>query len=482
MPCIVQLSRAGLAGGLLGLSGAACAYDSGSTGADGAFNPQVNTELVLPAAGVFNFTSVNIPAGVTVTFKRNATNTPVVMLVSGNVTVAGILNLNGGNAADSGAAGDGNIGDDGLPGKGGPGGFEGGAGAAPGGDAAGAGLGPGGGNISISAKCYGHPAGGSGGGFGDNASQVVCADSSTQRNIAGGSAYGSNLLLPLIGGSGGAGARGGANFTGSGGGGGGGAILIAASGTADITGAIRANGGSGGTSGGDGLGGPGGGGSGGGIRIVATRIQGNGTVAALGGARGGPSEAYAGAGAVGRIRLEAENFTRTAASTPPHSFGSPGPAFVAGFPSLRIARVAGVDAPAQPTGSADIVLPASTPNPVTVSFATTGVPVGNTVRFTLTPQYGATTTVISPALTGTTEAATASVSVNLPSGPSILSASTTYTVVAAVGDALAPFTQGERVKEVTLVATPGRPDQAILTTVSGKVFEIPQAALAAAGG
>ena len=53
------------------------AFDSGSTEADGAFNPVVNTQVQLPPDGIFNFTTVNIPSGVTVTFAKNDTNTPV---------------------------------------------------------------------------------------------------------------------------------------------------------------------------------------------------------------------------------------------------------------------------------------------------------------------------------------------------------------------------------------------------------------------
>src|SRR2546426_1003989 len=59
-------------------------FNSGSTGADGPFNPTANTTLALPPNGVFNFTTINIPSGVTVRFTRNATNTPVTMLASGS--------------------------------------------------------------------------------------------------------------------------------------------------------------------------------------------------------------------------------------------------------------------------------------------------------------------------------------------------------------------------------------------------------------
>jgi len=60
------------------------AFNSGSTGALGAFSPATNTVVTLPADGILNYTTVTIPAGVTVTFQRNATNTPVTMLATGS--------------------------------------------------------------------------------------------------------------------------------------------------------------------------------------------------------------------------------------------------------------------------------------------------------------------------------------------------------------------------------------------------------------
>ena len=68
-------------------------FSSGSTGADGAFSPTVDTTLTLPPNGVFNFTTVMIPAGVTVRFTRNVPNTPVTLLASGNVGIAGTIDL-----------------------------------------------------------------------------------------------------------------------------------------------------------------------------------------------------------------------------------------------------------------------------------------------------------------------------------------------------------------------------------------------------
>lgn len=477
--------------GLALLPSLALAFNSGSTGADGDFSPTVNTELQLPPSGVFNFVTVNIPTGVTVTVKKNTANTPAVLLASGNVSIAGTLTVSGAKGADSGAFGTGNLGDDGQPGKGGPGGFDGGRGGMAGATAveriASAGLGPGGGgNGFFSTGSPNYAQMGGGGAFGASLGAQNCGG-------VPGTPYGSSLLLPLIGGSGGGGGSGGLSYPGAGGGGGGGAILVAASGTINVTGSLLAHGGAGGGSSGDGRGAPGGGGSGGAIRLVATTIAGNGTIGAgAGGYYNAPSNGstagyfvcenntYGGVngGSVGRIRFEAENMTRTAAAAPTASIGTPGSLFVAGLPTLTISSVAGVAAPANPTGNADITLPANTPNPVTVVFTTTGVPVGNTIKLTLTPVTGAPVSAISPALTGTTDSATTSVQIALPAGPSVLQAQTTYTIVAALGDALSTYAENERVEKITLTATPGQASQVTLVTVSGKTFDVPAAVLA----
>jgi hypothetical protein len=454
------------------------AYVSGSTGADGPFNPTVNTVVTLPPSGVLNYTSVNIPAGVTVTFQKNATNTPVVILVSGDFTLNGIVDVRGGRASDVGAAGTGNLGDDGLPGIGGPGGYSGGVGGRPGATVAervaGTGIGPGGGGGG------GSGLGGGGGSYataGSLASSCCITGSPLGRS---GTTYGTTALLPLIGGSGGGGGSGAGSFGGSGGGGGGGAILIAASGTVTLAtnSNIFASGGDSGIVSGVGGGASGGGGSGGAIRIVATTISGNGFLWALGGARNTGINDNGGFGGEGRIRLEAEVFTRTSSSSPAFTFGQPGQVFVSGTPTLLITSVAGVNAPTVPTGNADITLPASTMNPVTVTFATTGVPVGNTVRLTVTPPTGAVVTGVSTAITGMTSSGTASVSVSLPSGPSTLLAQTTYTITLAMGQALSMFAQGEIVDKVAVLASPGKPNAYKLITVSGREVEIPLARLA----
>lgn len=461
------------------------AFDSGSTEADGAFSPVVSTEVQIPASGIFNFTTVNIPSGVTITFAKNARNTPVTILASGDVTIAGIINLDGSRSTDVGAAGDGNIGDDGLPGSGGPGGFDGGRGGQPGNNDAirrgGNGLGPGAGS-STGTYVVSYRGGGgcsaSGASYSTSGGGTFNNGTGTCPIFSAGPTYGSTTLLPLIGGSGGGGGAGGVSFGGSGGGGGGGAILIASSGIVTVSGSILARGGNSGNTGGTGRGGLGGGGSGGAIRIVATSIAGNGTINADNGVSGGGAVFGAGAGGDGRIRLESENFTRTAGTTPTFSFSDPSDIFVAGMPSINITSVAGVAAPSEPTGTADIILPESTPNPVTVEFASSNVPVGNTIALRVVPVNAAPTTTLSNALSGTDAAATASATVNLPSGPSTLQASVSFTVTAALGDFFSNYAMGERVERVRVTAIPGQGSETTFITISGKEFTVPSNAVA----
>lgn len=465
----IKWSRA-LAVPLLLLSGTAAAFDSGSTGADGVFNPTVNTSLPLPPDGVFNFTEVNIPSGVTVTFEKNTTNTPVTILASGDVLINGTINLNGRWSMPVGAAGNGNLGDDGIPGKGGAGGYSGGRGGEPDPTRAetrgGRGLGPGGGGEGRWNGCCAR--GGGGGGFGSGGA------SGGGGTAPGGDTYGSELLLPLVGGSGGGGGSGGENFHGSGGGGGGGSLLIASSGTVQVNGAIRALGGNSGNVDGVGVGSTGGGGSGGAIRVVATRIAGNGVMDARGGTRGSGGRSPGGNGGNGRIRLEAEIFDRTSGTNPAFSFGEPSSVFVSGLPSLRIDSVAGIAVPAAPTGYGDITLPEDTPNPVTVVFRTTGVPVGNTVRLYIVPAHGPRSSVVSTALTGSTDEAGASVDVDIPDGPSTLLAETTYTVIGDGSTAmLDPYTDGEAVSHVRLAASMDGHNSITLITASGREVPLP---------
>lgn len=480
---------AGLALTLLAVAAPATAVETGSTGADGALAPSVSTEIQLPEDGVLNYTDIDIPAGVTVRLLRNARNTPAVLLATGDVTIAGTLDASGEHSTPVGAAGDGALGDDGIPGRGGPGGFDGGSGGQPEGEFEGAdGLGPGAGRAGWGWHKSSYPAGwyrlgGAGGGFGatGTASWSGVAD--------GGTAYGSTLLLPLIGGSGGGGGAGGDQVRGSGGGGGGGAVLIASPGTVTVTGAIRADGGASGASAGSLTGGTGGGGSGGSIRIVADRIAGNGVLSVAGGAAGTQSGTGAGyntrsggSGARGRIRLEAAFHARTASVTPTEalSLGEPGELFISGLPTLRIASVAGQPAPAYPTGSADIQLPADAAGPVTVELEATGIPVGPAVTVTVRPPTGASYSALSNALEGNTELSTASVDIELPTGASTLLATVTYVLLADAAD-LYEAIAGEPVKALRIEAGLTGRSGYVLITESGREIPVSAARLAAAG-
>jgi len=208
-------------------------FRSGSTGADGAFSPakDVIIDMNTKPNGIWHYTTINIPAGVTVTFKPNAANTPVIWLASGEVIIAGVINLDGANG--------GRNNDPGNEARGGPGGFRGGRGNREGEfvnplTAATPGDGPGGGLPGSSSNACG-----GGGGY----ATVGGGDE------VGGPAYGDILLRSLfVGGSGGGGGAAGPSGRGFNGGGGGGAILIASSSTIRFTnanGGIGANGGTG---------------------------------------------------------------------------------------------------------------------------------------------------------------------------------------------------------------------------------------------
>ena len=188
--------------------------NSGSTGADGAFNPTTNTVVDMRdhPTGIYHYTTVNIPTNVTVTFIPNANNTPVVWLVRSNCVITGMVDISGRDSTGGAGA------------LGGPGGYRGGS---SGNLVASAGDGPGGGVAS----------GGASSGPGGNASYATLGYTNYS-GVLPGSLYGNVFLIPLLGGSGGGGASNAGDNTG--GGGGGGAILIAASGSITLNGNIRA--------------------------------------------------------------------------------------------------------------------------------------------------------------------------------------------------------------------------------------------------
>ena len=443
-------------------------FNSGSTGADGAFSPTASQSVVVPDGGVFNFTSVNIPAGVTITFVRNAKNKPVTILASGNVTIAGIINVDGRPGGGNGGGG-----------QGGPGGFDGGSGGYPfdlsfvgtTGDGPGGGAGgQGNGTVTV-------PGGGAGGGFAAAGTNGNATTSLTP--AAGGPRYGAMTLVPLIGGSGGGGGGARSSSAGGAGGGGGGAILIASSGAIALSGQIQARGGAGASSPGGG-----GGGAGGGIRLVANTLSGSGSLFANGGAGGGStagsSSGNGGAGAPGYIRAEAYDYSAFTPSASPSyvSFAFPHPAAPANVPGLRIASVAGVSAPASPLGSLhgapDIVVPTTQSNPVTVALEGENVPVGTFVTVTITPAQGARTSAQSTALAGTEAASAATASVSLPAGMSVISATAVIDLTAPAGRARRPVTiDGERVDRIEVAAAFGGASEVTYVTRSGRRIKGP---------
>ena len=476
------LLRPLLAAALAMSAGSLPAFDSGSTGADGAFSPATSQTVDLPGDGVFNYTTVNIPPGITITYNRNDANTPVIILAQGDVVIDGTIDVSGTDGTS--------IHDGGNPSyylgpvPGGPGGYDGGRGGigqigtnphTSGGNGRGPGGGLGG-EANLGDEC-----GGGGGGFGGNGESGIgdCSGS------MGGTAYGGSKLVPLIGGSGAGGGAGAPtrDTPGAGGGGGGGAILIASSTEITINGAVLANGGDGGrltsfTQAGDG-----GGGSGGAIRLVAGTIDGTGTLEASGGdgKSHNPIENRGYDGSVGRIRVEAEanNYLFSGTSMPTPSLDVPGQVFVADIPAIQITFVDGMAVPAIPNGRDDVVLPEDISNPVSVELAGTHVPLGTIVDVTVTPTFGPPVTVQSSGLAGTDESATtASASVALPQGASVLTAKADFTIVAALGDFYSQYAMGERVERVEVAFVPGQGSRTRFVTTSGSAYTWPSHAIA----
>lgn len=240
--------------------------NSGSNGSDGTFNPTTNTVINMAdhPNGIYQYTSVNIPNGVQVSFIPNAKNTPVIWLVQNNVVINGVVYLGGAMPTGQNYPAYPSFPVGGIGGPGGGAGGNGGSNPTPG-------QGLGGGGV---------PAGG--GGFGI-AGQGIYASGQ------GGQVYGNASLIPLLGGSGGAGG----GPWGAGGGGGGGAIFINASGFVELNGRIDASGTLGFYSGGS---------SGGGVRLVTPYIFGSGSIWTLWTPNTSVSQD---GGGLGRVRIDA---------------------------------------------------------------------------------------------------------------------------------------------------------------------------------
>jgi hypothetical protein len=252
-----------------------------SDGSDGPFHPTASQTIDLATEapdGVFNFTTIHIPAGVTIRFTRNATNTPVFFAATGDVVIAGTIEL----------------GHHGMGRGGGPGGWNGGLrsqnGAADDGD------GPAGGQGGPPPVGQGN----AGGGGGMATAGLVATARTGGSPGAPGGALAKRTLVPGLTGGGGSGGGGGGgrllfgvDIPGGDGGGGAGALQISTLAMIDLSGTIRADGAHGGVAFANVFahGGPGGGGAGGNVEFFAdtVTIRASAVLHARGGAGGGLS-------------------------------------------------------------------------------------------------------------------------------------------------------------------------------------------------
>ena len=357
--------------------------------------------IPLPDDGVLIFDSFTIslsPNGgsATVKFEPNAGNTPVTLLVAGDVTInSGTLSVSG----ENGTAGSNNLA--GIGGMGGPGGFRGGDGAYQYVNHeinGGAGFGPGGGEAGIESSIH-----------------------------AGNGAFiGIPELLPMIGGSGGGGGASPNTDYGEsagGGGGGGGAILIVANGTITVNGTIHANGGLYGSSKSYSNAGNGGRGSGGAVRLVAESITGSGTIYARG---------YNTNDNSGAIRMEAVNNTFAPSKAYPLATRVPAPGPISNplTYSVSITEFNGDPVPDPPAGGfGEMDFTMDTPGVASITLETSGVPGGTTVLVTVKPRIGGTPTEYNVTLDPDNCSGgncTANVAFDLASGKYVIEAQATF--------------------------------------------------------
>lgn len=243
-----------------------------SDGSDGALHPLGSVIIDLPSGGILNYTTIDIPAGVSVMFRRNAANTPVFLAASDGVNISGTIDVSA-VATDLGTP---------VPvpnnpkSGGGPGAGNGGVGGGSGPGSQGGGAAGGAGGDGGQSNSLGHAGGG--GGMATPGLQAITKSGSPPGD--GGAAIARPALLPGQGGGGGSGGGGGGAgerfgfLSGGTGGGGGGALNISTPGTITVSGAILANGAHGfwGFQNVFAYGGPGGGGSGGNVELFANEI------------------------------------------------------------------------------------------------------------------------------------------------------------------------------------------------------------------
>lgn len=429
--------------------------NSGSDGHDGALNP--TESLVIDMAdhpdGIYHYSSVNIPTGVTVSFIPNAGNKPVVWLVQGDCLISGSVDVAGKDSVDA------------TGGPGGPGGWRGGSGINP---TPQAGEGPGGGNAGSSIVVRSgwsytylidqNPQAGSYGNAGSSASPDKI--------------YGNMFNLPLLGGSGGGGFY--VSSFGTvylyGGGGGGGAFLVASSGSIRVDGTINAIGGSNAPYGANG-------GSGGAVRIVGSSFRGNGTIDANGRSGGG----------AGRIRIDAMQSTfggslygTTSQGFQPIIMPSAGEGI-----QLAIQNISGISVSLSPAGvlvNPDVVIPAQQSNPIPIMVGCNNIPLNSEISVIVHPVNGPDVQAVGMNNSGTLASSTATVSLNMPRGGGIIYAKCVSGLAGLGADTSSKelrtkslaetgwTTDGERFAKMEVTANLGGAQQISYITESGKRY------------
>jgi hypothetical protein len=451
--------------------------NSGSNGSDGAFNPTQNVEINMADRpdGIYHYKSVNIPSGVTVTFKPNAANTPVVWLVQGSVVIGGVINLSATSTLAT------------LGSRGGAAGFSGGAAKLGQESPATAGNGPGGGNPQVEYPAgnpeLSHANDGGNASYGSIGERAIFSITGGWRGQAApGEVYGNSFVVPLLGGSGGGGGQGG-------GGGGGGAILIAANNTVSITGAVRADGADGTIGNSQSFTGGGGGGSGGTIRIVSQTISGGGQLSTSGGrGLGGYSGGYyVNTAGSGRIRLDSltnsYNGTTTGVITrgyQPIILPPTNQAVALAVRSVGGSTVAAI--PAGQSASPDVIIPAAQQNPVAIVVGCTNIPLGSEIIVDVKPANGPAVRAVGLNTVGTKASSTATVQVQMPRGGGTIQAKAVSGIQLAANDdpnaehlsiAQTGWTaDGERFKAVEVTAGLGTASQLVYLTESGKRYAV----------
>lgn len=387
-------------------------FSSGSTGADGALDLATMActsycEVQLPPSGVLNYSTINVPSGKILVFKKNLHNTPVVLLAQGAVTIAGSI------FAMSPRAWGANVPER----EPGPGGFYGGSQGQPG-------FGPGGGGA-----------------------------------VVHGVWVGPLSLVPLVGGSGGTGCPQPACPNGNGeGSGGGGAIAIASSASIAVTGQILAYSL---TPSGGGMG------SGGAIRLVANSITASGNFnAGQNGGLGPGSGVVRLEAPAGALTYTGASVPAAVLSTINPAIFSSAPASlsITSVGGYAVPAYAG-----QRFDTVDILLPTQLPDPIPVVVAAGNIPVGTPVTITFgTTNSG---TVMPGVLAGTAQSSSATIQVSGLNRLALayLFVSATFAVPPSAAQFAA--SSPDNVVQLRVSSAPGGPSQFAYLRADGSAVE-----------